>query len=194
MASGVMVRGLSVRAPLAVLTQTALGAGGERGVKVDLRRGQGENHRADIPALHDDAAGASEGALPVDHAVTDLGMGGHGRHVRFHFRSADLVRDVAAVPGYPCFAAARREPEVRCGQHGGESRLVGEGDPVRFGRPGQGAVHGARVHVDQVQMLGEGAGGGGFTGSGGSIDGDHRVGGHQAARAIGGVCHVIDPD
>ncbi len=43
------------------------------------------------------------------------------------------------------------------------------------GQKGEGAVHGAGVHVDKAEILGDEAGNGAFAGGGGTVDADDRM-------------------
>ena len=155
-----------------VLVGPALGPFLGRGREEHLELGVGEDHAADVAALHDRPAVVGDPLpLEVHQGGADVG---HGRHLAHHapdVGAADLVGDVVAVDRHP--AVAQLDLEV-LGDGGHLGRVVGGAPPEDGG--GHRPVHGARLQAVEAEAVGHGPGHGGLARPDGTVDGDdtHR--------------------
>ena len=67
-----------------------------RGIQVDLHVGAGKHDRADVAALHDDAAAGAHLALTLDEHGAHARQPRHGGRGAIDLRRADRARDVVS--------------------------------------------------------------------------------------------------
>ncbi len=151
----------------------ALGGGGEENFQRRVR----QDDRADIAPVHDDALAARHAALRLHEKIAHKGIGRDLGGAHGVFRRADLRGDVLPAEQHPLYArVVIRQLDLKLRQQ----RAHGVG--VLAGRAGapdgvrNRAVNGARVHIDQPEAPGCGAGDGALSGTGGPVDGDGNIG------------------
>lgn len=161
-----------VETPIFELQGAAARALFEAGGHVELKIGVGRDDGRGIAAFENDATLLYEGSLEGDESAA------HGRVLAeragglTHLGGSDLLGYVLAIEENALgFAGAERDVGV-VHKPGG----FGSIDVLAAGFEGEGAVHGAGVQILEAKFFGEAFGDGALTGSGGTVDGDYKLG------------------
>jgi hypothetical protein len=126
-----------------------------------------KHHRADVSALHDDAALVAIAALALDQHRTHRGMARHGRRRIINLGRPNGRRHVIAVNHDSVVEVERRASGDR-----GHRFTIGQVHAVLARLPGHAPVHRASVQVPVVQPIGNRSGDGAFSRARRSVDSD----------------------
>ena len=142
------------RTPLLQLQLPALCPHLHVGVEENFHVRVGQHHRADIPAVHDDAVLPRQRALHLHQEVPHTLDGGDGGGVHGYLRQADVRRHILPVQQHALQAVAvvlHGDVDVR--QRGQHRRRVLGVDAPSLHIQTDGAVNGAGVHIQDAQPL-----------------------------------------
>ena len=163
-------------APLPQLQQPALRPGLGGGGQKDLHVRPGQDHRADVPAVHDHVVLPGLPALKVQQEVPHLGDGGHLGGQTGDLMLPDGPGHVLPGQEHPLFpVGAVVHGDVQPLQQGDHLGRVGGVGPRPQGPEGHRAVDGPRIHIEIPQLAGQGPGQGALSGPGGAVNGDADV-------------------
>ena len=164
----------------------AAGALGWVGVEEEAEIGVREDNGSDVAAFHYEAGetvAAGDGglvALVGEQGGADGGQGGEVGDVGVDGGAAELGFGNDTTPDlHQGSAALDAGAEGEGGEGSLDGRKIGGSETGAEQLGGEGAVVGAGVHVQEVEALAEGAGGGGFAGGGSAVDGDDEERWHE---------------
>ena len=162
------------------LLQTALGPGRGGGGEIDLQFRLWQHHGADIAPVHEDVI------LPRGLALHLQQEGAHDAQRRDvggadgDLRGADGGGNVLAVEVHALLTlVVIAHADVQFAQDGAHGLLVMAVDAAAVCGQADGAVNGARVHVQEAELRGSAAGQRAFTGSGGAVNGNGKMSVHM---------------
>ena len=115
--------------------------------------GVGEHHGADVAPFHDQVAVLGIGPLAGDEHLAHLREARHARCGGIHLGRPDRTGDVVPVD----HDASLLGLQLRVAGDFSHRRLVVQVHASVHGAPGDGAVHGARVHVPALQCIRDGS-------------------------------------
>ena len=142
------------------LDSAAMGASGGISGEEDLHFGGRKDDGADVTTLCHHAPRLADLPLEGDHGLAHLGNGRDGRDGAVHLGRPNDVGDVAPVNGDGLARPVVPERDRAGARHlGSTCRVLGVDAPAEaLGR--HGSVHGARVEVGEVALLGDRVGDG----------------------------------
>jgi hypothetical protein len=146
------------------------------GIDVDFVGRVWKDHGADVPAFHDDAGVIEVSALEADEFFPHFRDGGDGGDVGIDGLAAECIGGINAINGDGGFVGSFPAVDLDAIKHGDDCRIIRWIDFFLKRLPGDGAIHGSRIHHDEAEVPGEFAGESAFSRSGRTIDGDGEAG------------------
>ncbi len=139
--------------------------------KEHLHLGMRKHHRADVTSVHDNSAGFTDLALTFDERLTYRWKSTDLTHDRCDVGLTDGQRDIFAIEHHPLRPLRWLKTDVALLRQGAEVG-IGQGTAALQSSQRDRTVHGPGVDVHVAQILGHAPGGGTFSGSGRSVNGD----------------------
>ena len=149
-------------------SRSLLNGGGEENFEFGL----GKDVGADVATFGNEAAFLAVLALLAGKEIADGGLGGDRGDAGSDFGAAEVAARVFAIDVERRGVGAAVENDVAVADEFGNGGAIVDGNPLLENEPGDGAVGGSGVEVEQAELLGYAVGDGGFSSPGGSVDGN----------------------
>lgn len=167
-----------VRRHVALLDLLAIAAAGaflRRGRQKDLHRRVGQHPRADVPAIDQHVRRRGDFALRGHHAAANRRPFGNGARRGGNLARADQVAHVLPAQHRPLRTVPIRHAHIRLAAARGDRLLILRVDPVSEHVQRDGAIHRARVQMQNMKPLRHLIGDRGFPRAHRAVDGNvHR--------------------
>src|SRR5919198_3558341 len=147
------VRQRCLLSPSPKLMPTPLTAGLRACIQIELQVGMGEHHVADVAAVHDDAASATELALFMDEDGAYPLERAHARGPLTDGLRSDQRRHISAIGMHAELSFAHREVKRKLLAEPCQGPLIRPSDAILMGQKSCDSVHSSGIDIAPAEVV-----------------------------------------